>query len=218
MRSRWCFVVLVPCVSLGCSEQAPRSVVCGPGTLEQDGVCIVAPSMVVADAGGDDRTTDGGDRTTDAADGSSASCKVPIAFFKDNDGDGFGGTETMSACETPGAGWVTTSGDCDDTDPLVNPNAKQFQRTPTKAGSFDFDCDGVETLDPSAKVDPVCGGAYPNCSNQEGFLPAGDGRTIGPGMNSHCGSTAYRSCHGVFSGGTSYCGMSTRVVPALACR
>ena len=62
-------------------------------------------------------------------------------YFVDDDGDGFGAdASARSACEDPGVGWMEVGGDCDDTDPDVNPDA-----TEVRADGVDQDCDGYET-------------------------------------------------------------------------
>lgn len=56
-------------------------------------------------------------------------------WYPDGDGDGFGGTGTpLEVCD-PGAGYALVSGDCDDTDTSINPNA------PELCDGIDQDCD-----------------------------------------------------------------------------
>jgi len=62
---------------------------------------------------------------------------VQKTFYRDADGDGYGSnTETVQACSAP-QGYVTRSGDCNDTDPKVNPKAKEV------CNGIDDDCDGL---------------------------------------------------------------------------
>ena len=63
---------------------------------------------------------------------------MPIAWFLDRDGDGYGElTETpVLACEPP-AGSVTRTGDCDDSDSRVAPGR------PDGCDGVDNDCDGA---------------------------------------------------------------------------
>ena len=61
-------------------------------------------------------------------------------YWPDDDDDGFGdaGSEPVSECIRP-VGYRANNGDCDDTDPSVNPLATEFT-----GDNVDQDCDGVE--------------------------------------------------------------------------
>ncbi len=62
---------------------------------------------------------------------------VTTTFYADQDGDGYGTLEdTAEACEAP-AGYVTVSGDCDDTRADANPAAEET------CNGLDDDCDGA---------------------------------------------------------------------------
>ena len=54
-------------------------------------------------------------------------------FYEDTDGDGFGVNPGVTACN-PQAGWVELTGDCDDTNNVVNPGAAEV------CDAFDNDC------------------------------------------------------------------------------
>jgi hypothetical protein len=59
---------------------------------------------------------------------------VTTTFYADDDGDGFGDPEqAVAACTAPG-GHVTTSGDCDDTNPSTHPSAAEL------CNGIDDDC------------------------------------------------------------------------------
>lgn len=87
-------------------------------------------------------------------------------FYRDADGDGYGDpAATVTACLEP-PGYVTRAGDCYD----GNADAKPGQTATFDAhrgdGSFDYDCDGAETLQwpewgacPDASTDPVTPGS-----------------------------------------------------------
>lgn len=61
-----------------------------------------------------------------------------VVYYADYDGDGFGNPEELLiTCFDPGEGWVSNGDDCDDTDPLIYPDAP-----PTGTG-VDNNCDGV---------------------------------------------------------------------------
>ena len=58
-------------------------------------------------------------------------------WFADSDADGFGDSgNSQTACDQPG-GFVSDNTDCDDTDPLVNPDAVEV------CNDIDDDCDGL---------------------------------------------------------------------------
>ncbi len=57
-------------------------------------------------------------------------------FYKDNDGDGWGGTTSTTACTAP-AGYVADSGDCNDFNPKIYPKA------PETCNDVDDDCNGL---------------------------------------------------------------------------
>jgi len=60
-------------------------------------------------------------------------------WYQDSDGDGFGDEDvTYQACEAPG-GYVADSGDCNDDDEDINPDADEI----CDAGDVDEDCDGL---------------------------------------------------------------------------
>lgn len=59
----------------------------------------------------------------------------------DQDGDGYAGTATVDACDRPSEA-TNRSGDCNDDDPLVNPDATE------RCNGVDDDCDGA--IDPPA--------------------------------------------------------------------
>ena len=58
-------------------------------------------------------------------------------YYVDNDNDGFGGGTGQTLCKSPGQGYITIGGDCDDTDKLINPSATEI------CDGLDNDCDGL---------------------------------------------------------------------------
>ena len=44
-------------------------------------------------------------------------------WFLDNDGDLYGGVLGQISCGSPGPGWTTVGGDCDDDNNTINPGA-----------------------------------------------------------------------------------------------
>ena len=65
-------------------------------------------------------------------------------FFLDGDGDGFGTSETVEACEEP-SGYASEGDDCDDSDASVNPDADEL------CNDLDDDCDGE--IDEDSAID-----------------------------------------------------------------
>jgi hypothetical protein len=167
-----------------------------------------APSDGTVDATIDSRLDTASERVSDAIAG--ATCDAPVVFYLDRDGDQFGVTaERLSACVAPldDAGtWVTQPGDCRDDLTNVKPLKAGSPDPPMYSGvgysdpvrpqgiSFDFDCDGFETADPSNSygVEATCGALSTNCG-QIGYVQAGPGRG-GPGIHGYCGSTTVKSC------------------------
>ncbi len=70
---------------------------------------------------------------------------VESTFYWDDDGDGYGGTDkTTTACSAP-TGYVSDSSDCDDQNSDAYPGQTSWFDVDRGDGSFDYDCDGVET-------------------------------------------------------------------------
>lgn len=49
-----------------------------------------------------------------------------VTYYTDADNDGFGTGAGQSLCQNPGAGFVTVNGDCNDTNPAINPNSPEI--------------------------------------------------------------------------------------------
>jgi hypothetical protein len=86
----------------------------------------------VCDASDTDEDCDG---LTDDDD-TTASGKTTV--YADTDADGYGSSTTATFCDVP-TGYVSTSTDCDDTDPAIHPEAAE-----TVGDEIDSDCDGSE--------------------------------------------------------------------------
>ena len=82
---------------------------------------------------------------TDTCDGADNNCDGLVdegggeTWYVDGDGDGYGGEDTVQACEPP-SGYIDTPGDCDDGAVGVNPDASEVC-----ADHVDNDCDGGAT-------------------------------------------------------------------------
>ncbi|MEZ4319411.1 MAG: MopE-related protein [Myxococcota bacterium] len=103
-----------------------------------------------------------------------ASC-TPITVYRDLDGDGEGSTVSQQACGVS-MGWVTSSTDCDDTNPL---RASRFDEL---CDGVDNDCDGTpddnvlvsdwfEDLDGDGFGDDAT--AVASCNQPAGTVPQG---------------------------------------------
>ncbi|MEM4368407.1 MAG: leucine-rich repeat domain-containing protein [Candidatus Anstonellales archaeon] len=71
-----------------------------------------------------------------------SSINAPLAYYYDNDADGYGGTFYGSYCSSPGPQYVTLSGDCYDYNSNARPNQSNYFTSNRGDGSFDYDCDG----------------------------------------------------------------------------
>jgi hypothetical protein len=150
------------------------------------------------------------DQTIDAP--SDTTCDAPIDFYRDRDKDGFGSTsEHVLACVPPAddaGAWVTQPGDCRDDLPNVKPFKTGSPDAPSYSGtgysdpvrprgtSFDYDCNGVETGDPTNTYQagpPTCPALSGGNCNGSGYLAAVPARN-GTGVNPFCGSTTIRIC------------------------
>jgi len=61
---------------------------------------------------------------------------LPLTFYADDDGDGYGAGPAFQGCEIP-AGFADNDDDCDDTDAAVNPGAEEV------CNGIDDDCDAA---------------------------------------------------------------------------
>jgi hypothetical protein len=78
----------------------------------------------------------------DADSGTDSSTQTP--FYADSDSDGYGGSTYGLYCDAP-SGYVSTNGDCEDTDASINPGATEV----CDADDTDEDCDGAVDDDDS---------------------------------------------------------------------
>ncbi|MCP3980454.1 MAG: hypothetical protein GY716_14215, partial [bacterium] len=126
-------------------------------------------------------------------------------WYVDGDGDGFGdAADSLAACAQP-AGYVDDSGDCDDTNAAINPDAEET------CDGVDNDCDG--TVDDDAVEITVWyrdadGDGYgddtdtvTDCDGPAGYVEqAGDcddsAAAVNPGATEVCGDAVDNNCDG----------------------
>ncbi|MEY3210517.1 MAG: hypothetical protein RIT28_998 [Pseudomonadota bacterium] len=105
------------------------------------------PRAGLVEIGGDCDDADAGTRpdAEDTCDGADNNCDGLVdeggdtPWYRDGDGDGYGGEDVVSACDPP-SGYVATPGDCDDGADQVNPGVAEVCDD-----DLDNDCDGGAT-------------------------------------------------------------------------
>jgi hypothetical protein len=102
-------------------------------------------------------------------------------YYTDADGDGYGVGTATNACVSPGAGYVSQNGDCDDSNSTVLPGATELC-----TNAIDDDCDGTvnegcgnETSagESPATATSISTSNYPSCNAQSHTL-SGFGASI----------------------------------------
>jgi hypothetical protein len=122
---------------------------------------------------------------------------APVLYFLDGDGDGYGGTTTVKTCVPPDSGaWVTSGGDCDDSNAAVNPGQSAYFSagyipTGKSSVSFDYNCDGDES-ESGTPAKASCQLVSLSCVGS-GYIEASPVRG-GSGVDAFCGSTEAVTC------------------------
>ena len=116
-----------------------------------------------ADEDGDGMYLGGDSTTMQDCDDDDATVGAPSTRYVDADGDGFGGTATVTAC-AGAPGTAATATDCDDARADVNPSATEVCDT----ANADEDCDGLaDDADPT--VDAAGFSAFYADADADGF-------------------------------------------------
>ncbi|MEZ4320096.1 MAG: putative metal-binding motif-containing protein [Myxococcota bacterium] len=130
----------------GINDDCDTSTLDGPD-LDGDGVATCVDC--------DDADPDNFPGNTEACDGIDNDCNgvadnglTFLAYYVDDDGDGYGVSPGQSSCTNLGAGYATSSGDCNDDNPSVRPNA------PEQCNGIDDNCNGFADVNgPGSEVD-----------------------------------------------------------------
>jgi len=115
--------------------------------------------------------------TTETCDGIDNDCDGSIdenlptnTFYYDEDGDGAGDdSNTETSCESSMNGYVTTGGDCDDSDASRSPNYTEL------CNSYDDDCDNL--VDEDDGSGGTCDGDVEICDDAAGADEDGNGKS-----------------------------------------
>jgi hypothetical protein len=104
-------------------------------------------------------------------------CNPVPTWYQDLDGDGFGNVNVATAACTRPTGYVMSSTDCCDTDALAFPGQTAWFMMPDQCGSYDYNCDGMATVQTPATTDCaealVCAFSAPNMCGPAHPAPAG---------------------------------------------
>ena len=196
------------------------------GTLGTGGTDAGSPGNGgAAGAGGSSAggTASSGGNGNGGVNGSGGSCPDPTTWYLDVDQDGYGSdtAKTVVSCTQPQGHYVKIGGDCNDNESKVHPQLTQqevrFFGTPYRArngtDSYDYDCSGVETGDPSQPKAGACVwlSVVGNCAEAgNGYVAeTGGGQTS---SNPFCGSQKLQTCTKTSVVGT--CATTTTDAPA----
>ena len=120
----------------------------GDGFTTEDGDCDDADAAIRPGA---DEVCDGVDNDCDGlVDDEDDSVTDAVPWYTDGDGDGYGGEVAAEGCTQP-AETVAEGGDCDDSDPALNPGAAEV------CDEIDNDCDELVDDDDVGNGNPVQG-------------------------------------------------------------
>ena len=113
---------------------------------------------------------------------------LPLDFFADGDGDGFGDpADAIEDCVAP-TGYVEDATDCDDADPDVNPAAAEVAYD-----GLDNDCDG---LTPDDDLDGDGADIADDCDDGDDRVHPGAEETCDDGVDQDCDGEVDEDCLG----------------------
>jgi hypothetical protein len=143
VQGRWGTCSIQPSAS-GLDTCAPGNDDNCNGIVNQGCLCIEGTTRTCGPC------NDGAQTCTNGKSGTYGACTggtQQTVYYRDADGDGYGGTTTILACGGAPTGYVALGGDCCDSDSAVNPGvpATAWFTTASKCGTFDYDCDGIAT-------------------------------------------------------------------------
>jgi hypothetical protein len=138
---------------------------------------------------------DGADPAADV----SVSCTEPVLWYPDDDQDHYGRSSSpVRACPAPAGRWALVSGDCNDDDPDVHPEQREFFEIsyPTADGSesFDYDCSGAEEGNGTQAAFAGSCGLLLNLAVCEGGSRGYQATTRPDAQNGLCGSRETITC------------------------
>ena len=148
---------------------------------------------------------------------------TPRTWYRDRDGDGFGGSESRASCDQPNDEYVEKTGDCNDDNPSVFPGQTQhftvsFQNAQGRA-SYDYDCDGQEEQQPQPPRTRggqcVLAGSG-QCAG-DGFIPL-VARQAASGVDLVCGPVKKRVCNFAVGPGGAACTPLDTPAESTPCR
>jgi hypothetical protein len=171
--------------------------------------CDQPPGYVAESNDCDDMDPNVNPDATEVCDGIDNNCNGQIdegvtpTWYIDVDDDGYGGTQTTTACDQPD-GYVSEGGDCDDTNANVNPNATEV------CDGIDNNCNGQidEGVTPTWYIDADGDGygsaedTLEQCDQPSGYVDNSDDcddtrANVYPGAEEICDSGIDEDCNGI---------------------
>jgi hypothetical protein len=135
--------------------------------------------------------------SSDPAPDVAVSCSDLVLWYADDDQDGYGrSSSSRRACPAPAGSWALAPGDCNDDDPRVHPDQREFfgdaYQAANGSDSFDYDCSGAEEGNGMQAAFPGSCGLLINlvCEGGSGY----EAKTRPGAQNALCGSRETTTC------------------------